>query len=218
MANLNNPENLHSAITNGKTDYTPVISGLDDQQAKNFIRQRFADVYGARIAHFLPQLLTLRDDNQQIHAALGLNRAADGHLFLERYLSLPIEQALSPYLDSKPGRQGIVEVGNLAVADRGASRSLIAALSAYLFARKLQWAVFTIGPLLINSFRRLGIELIDLGAANIDCLSLEEQADWGNYYTHGPRVMVTSVSQTYQSLKQYHLCEGFAASHWGQEG
>jgi hypothetical protein len=218
MVNLQNPLNPKSASESDKAGYTPVLSGLDDQQAKNFIRQRFAEVYGAHIAYFLPQLLTLRDDNQQIHAALGLNRAADRHLFLERYLELPIEEALSPYLDSKPRRHGIVEVGNLAVADRGASRSLIAALSAYLFAHKLQWAVFTIGPLLINSFRRLGIDLIDLGPANIDCLSLEEQADWGNYYEHGPRVMVTSVSQTYQSLKQYHLCEGFAASHWGQEG
>jgi hypothetical protein len=169
-------------------------------EAERFVQDIFYRLHNARVTQFMPILMDLRDDAGELLGVLGLREAAGAGLFLEHYLDQPVERALSVVLDEPVERGDIVEVGNLAVASSGGGRWLITALTSFLYAMHRGWVVFTCGPTLRNSFRRLGIRLHDLGAADPARLSAAEAARWGRYYEQSPRVMASRVSQAYQVL------------------
>ena len=169
-------------------------------EAERFVRDAFRLAYGARTEHFLPSLLTLRNDAGRLLAVLGLRPARAERLFLEQYLDQPVEQVLSAAVSAPIDRQTLVEVGNFAVGAAGGGRWLITALTAYLYAAGRSWAVFTCGPLLQNAFRRLGIELADLAAADPGRLPPEEFTRWGSYYQQRPRVMAANVQRSHAAL------------------
>lgn len=178
---------------------------LDEQVAgrhavENFIHQHYARAYGADVRHFLPRLLVLHDDTE-LQAALGFRRARGNRLFLERYLDISIEAALSLRLGRYVPRHGLVEVGNLVTAHAGGARWLIAALTGYLKGAGYDWAVFTAVPALRNAFTRLGVELVPLAPADPTRLDPEERALWGSYYATEPMVMAASVHQSHDALQ-----------------
>ena len=84
-------------------------------------------------------------------AVLGFRYADQAPLFLEHYLERPVEQLLAARLKRPVDRSRLVEVGNLAVTTAGGGRWLITALTAYLSATGSEWALFTIGPALVNN-------------------------------------------------------------------
>lgn len=176
---------------------------LGRREIERFIRLAFARAYGANIHHFMPWLLSLRADDGEPQAALGFRFATRGRLFLEQYFDAPIEATLAVTTHAPLTREGVVEVGNLAVARAGGARWLVAALTAYLYGANHAWAVFTAVPALVNAFARLGIALIPLAAANITRLPLAERAAWGSYYDTQPMVMAANVAQSFRALTAY---------------
>ncbi len=171
------------------------------RQLENFIGDRFAEHYGARIRHFMPCLLGLYDHQQQLQAALGVRCGQSGALFLERYLDAPVEQRIAELNGgSQPARGVIAEVGNLASLGAGHARLLIVALTDLLATAGFRWVAFTGTSLLLNSFQRLGLSLLHLGAADGQRLG-EELADWGSYYATQPQVMVGDVFAAHQRLQ-----------------
>lgn len=187
-------------------------------ETEQFIRRCFERGYGAHIRQFMPVLMSLHDDSGALLGALGLRSAHDESLFLEHYLDRPVEQALASRINRPVDRSAVTEVGNLAVAAPGGGRWLITALTAYLFAARRTWVVFTIGPVLNNTFQRMGIDLVDLGPAEPDRLSASERACWGRYYEQKPRVMAGRVAHGYRVLQ--HACETGAGlnSLWRHAG
>lgn len=169
-------------------------------EAEGFVRRVFAAAHGAEVTHFLPVLMDLRDDEGRLLGVLGLREAAAGGLFLERYLDRPVEARLASATGEPVARNGIVEVGNLAVGSAGGGRWLITALTAFLHAMGKDWVVFTCGPQLRNAFSRMGMDLLDLGEASPACLSEDELARWGSYYDQKPHVMAGRVAHGYQVL------------------
>jgi hypothetical protein len=192
--------------------------GLLDEHAagrhavESFIHQHYARAYGADVRHFLPRLLVLHDDTE-LQAALGFKRARGNRLFLEQYLDVSIEVALSLRLGRYAPRFGLVEVGNLVTAHAGGARWLIAALTAYLKGAGYDWAVFTAVTPLRNAFTRLGVELVSLAPADPMRLAPEERAHWGSYYATEPMVMAASVHQSYDAL-QGKLLQGDYGNRW----
>lgn len=168
--------------------------------AETFVRDAFGRAYGAHIEHFMPTLMSLRNDSGTLLAVLGLRRADDQPLFLEQYLDRPVEQALSAAISKPVDRDGLLEVGNFAVGAIGGGRWLITALTAYMASAGHTWAVFTCGPELRNAFYRLGIELVDIAPADPALLAPGEHARWGRYYDQKPRVMAACVAQGYPVL------------------
>ena len=166
------------------------------RQVEQFIARRFLEVHGARISGFMPELIALFNDNDEILAAVGVRDASSGSLFLEYYLDAPVEQAIStnaaPPL-ALPRRDRIVEIGNLASIDRRASRELFTLLAGLLQARGFEWAVFTGCTSLHRMFKALGIETLYLGRALQSQLPADEQT-WGSYYEDSPRVVAGRVS------------------------
>lgn len=175
--------------------------------AERFVHTCFKQHYGAKLHHFMPLLLGLSDQHEQLKAVLGFRYADRNPLFLEQYLERPVEQLLAAKLMQPVDRSRLVEVGNLAVNTAGGGRWLITALTAYLSATGSEWALFTIGPALSNAFKRMGLELIDLGEARRDSLPADEQARWGSYYDQRPHVMAGKVAHGYSVLRSICLQE-----------
>ena len=195
-----------SAIARGTVPlYVDIVreAALGRREIEAFIHATFARAYGADVRHYMPRLMSLRDDSGTPLAALGFRFATNGRLFLEQYLDAPIESRLAAEIHAPLARTGIVEVGNLAVAHAGGARWLIAALTAYLAGGGYRWAVFTAVPGLVNAFRRLGIPLIALAAADVARLPAQERASWGTYYDTAPTVMAASVEQSFNALSAY---------------
>jgi hypothetical protein len=166
------------------------------KQVEQFIARRFFEVHGARLSVFMPVLIALFGENDEILAAVGIRSAATEALFLEYYLDTSIEQAIAcnaNQLMIVPERDRIVEIGNLASIDRRASRKLFKILAGLLRAENFQWAVFTGCTSLHRMFATLGIETIDLGRALQSCLPVDQQT-WGGYYEDSPRVVAGKVS------------------------
>ncbi len=173
--------------------------------AEGFIRDCFRHHYGAEISQFMPQLMSLSNEQDELQAVLGFRHADPGPLFLEHYLDRPVEQLLASRIRQPVDRSHLVEVGNLAVATAGGGRWLITALTAYLSATSAEWVLFTIGPAIYNAFTRMGLELIDLAEARREALPPGERMRWGNYYDQKPRVMAGNIAYGYDKL--WSLCQ-----------
>jgi hypothetical protein len=158
-----------------------------------YIGEVFARAYGARVRHFLPRLIGLHGPGGRLVAALGMRSGAGDAFFLEQYLEAPVERLLAARSGRPVKRAEIVELGNLAAEYPGSARRLILHLAQCLHQAGFRWVVFTITPALVNSFRRLGLELTCLGPARPERLALAARADWGSYYDSGPVVCAAHI-------------------------
>lgn len=164
-----------------------------------FIRRGFERAYGARLTRLMPTLMALNRDVETV-AACGLRAAAVEPLFLETYLDQPVEAALSRATGMPIGRTDIVEVGNLVIARAGYARRLIFHLTTHLYATGPAWVVFTAVPALRNNFRRLGIPLVTLGAADGNRLPAASREEWGDYYEQSPVVTAVCVEAAFGAV------------------
>lgn len=166
-----------------------------------FIQTIYAACHGARVRHFMPTLVALRDDDDQLLAAAGYRCAGEHALFLERYLDRPVERLLAADGAPLPARERIVEVGQLVAAQAGQGRRLILQLGPHLAARGFDWVVGTLTQELRHLFTRLGIAPMALGIADPALLGAEA-ADWGSYYEHHPLVLAGQIAPALQVLMQ----------------
>ncbi|MEW6705393.1 MAG: thermostable hemolysin [Pseudomonadota bacterium] len=172
----------------------------DRRGVERFVRQVYAARFGADLRSFAPVLVSLRD-GADIVAAAGYRPAAQGPLFLERYLPGPVEALLAPHHETPPERGRIVEVGHLAAGRPGEGRRLIRLLGPHLEALGFDWVVSTLTEELRHLFQRLGVEPIALGAADAALLG-PEAALWGRYYDHRPAVLAGRLGLALQRMRQ----------------
>lgn len=170
----------------------------DRGRIEAYIRQRFLDVYQARVGRLAPNLLLLQREGQTV-AAAGW-RGADGEgLFLETYLDQPIEQQVARLTGRPVERRRIVEVGHLVAEKPGGSVHVICTLARHLDRLGYEWVVFTATRELLGIFSRLGLHLLALAAA--DPVHLGDAAqDWGRYYDTQPVVVAGRIRQALERL------------------
>ncbi len=174
-------------------------------ELERFIHERYAQVHGADVRHYLPYLLTLRHPLDGTLGVLGYRPACDGQLFLESYLDSPVEEMLSRRLGAVVPRSAIVEVGNLACATPGGARALIMLMTAYVKAAGIRWVIFTALPALRNSFTRLGITLLPLRHADKERIA-DAERQWGRYYEGRPTVIAGNVHAGFHVLRHALFC------------
>lgn len=165
------------------------------EAVENFIIDIYAQTYGAKIGVYYPTLMSVQDSKGEILAALGFRNASDEPLFLEQYLTHPIDEILDT------PRSSITEIGNLASAGGGASLFLFAALSAYLHDKKQSHAVVTGTRYIESRLRTLGLKPTRLAKADPSLL-LRNGEDWGSYYETAPYVMAGQVTRGYERLQK----------------
>jgi Thermostable hemolysin len=171
------------------TATTVNVGDASRKEVESFIHAVFKNAYGAEITAFMPHLVALRDSNGILMAAFGLKKAADGPLFLERYLDEPIEALLSKKLGSNISRHQITKIGNLAVANPRNAGILIAQVIQHSLDMGIEWCVATAHHSLQNGVIKGGRDVYPLFPADKARLSAEEQIKWGSYYKNMPQVV-----------------------------
>jgi len=184
----------------------------DRPEVEQYIADHFLQAHGAHISDFMPTLLTM---NCQGHtsAAMGLRPAAGQPLFLERYLSQTVEQAIEKKISCFAPRGRIAEIGNLVATRRGSSQLLFLLTTAILQQTRFDWVVFTATPIVQRSLQQLGIELHVLGQAGTDSLSEAEVTDWGSYYDQKPMVVTGHVGTAMSRLDSVKLFSGMLSMY-----
>ena len=152
-----------------------------------FVRAAFARSHAAEVHSFMPSLIGFRDREQRLRGVLGLRPAATGPLYLEQYLDLPVEAAVSAATGRTLQRADIVEVGNLAAANCRSAVRMVAQLPSWLLARDFSWIVFTATRTVRQILLGFGAPLVELARAN-GARVAGGLDSWGGYYDHDPRV------------------------------
>lgn len=173
-------------------------------EAEAWLTGRYEASFGARLEQFLPWLLVMRCCGS-ISAVAGLNPAGAAPLFLERYLPAPAEQVLAKQLGQAVAREDLVEVGNLAASQRGASHLLFVLFSAVLQRAGKRWMVFTATRALRNNLAKLGFPLVVLAKAGSEHLSSTEREAWGDYYDSDPMVVAGSLEAAVHIMRERPL-------------
>ena len=188
-------------------------SSLRRRAVESFIFRQFRLKHGASIRHFMPYLISLEEMRGGVLSAAGFRPACENRLFLEKYLDIPVEKAISLHTSEQIERLSVIEVGNLASDCPGSSRLLIMAMT-YLFNQQgFEWVTMTGTNDLINIFRNLQLNIFFLGRADAKRLA-NEQNDWGRYYTHNPQVMAGSISDGHHQLsKSAHYLTFISSLH-----
>ena len=189
------------AMPLGRTDGLAEAARESRDRVQEFIYKRYAAEYGAKLPHFMPRLFSYHSESAGLIGAFGL-RTADQTLFLERYLDRPIETALASKLGIDVNRKHIVEVGQFAGTGPGAVRAMIVGLTAHLHNEGYRWVVFTGTMGLRNSFRRLGLNPLDIARADSTRLTSDELNQWGTYYQNHPRVQFGDIAEGYATLSR----------------
>jgi hypothetical protein len=166
---------------------------------QSFIATTFYKTYGADIHHFSDILVGCKDERGQWLAALGFSVLEKKKAFLESYLDLPLEMEIAAHLQENVLRSHIIEVGNLAAIHPGAGRTLIINMTRYLHEQGYKWVAFTATRNLLNSFKRLGIKLVQLAEADPKRLP-DAGKNWGSYYDTKPQVMFGDIASGYAKL------------------
>ncbi len=179
------------ARNRGMTVRHTVVGSPHRACAETFISDIFQRHYDAELNSFAPNLMLLEKD-EHIAAVAGWRCAGTEQLFLENYLDVPIETAVSRLAGKPVDRQRIVEVGNLAAEVRGGGVEVILTLAAHLDRLGFEWVVFTATSELIGMLRRLGLPPLALAAADPERLGADAGA-WGSYYATHPVVVAGRI-------------------------
>ena len=168
---------------------------VERQRVETFIQDIYARSYDATISVDYPTLMSVRNLDGDILAAVGFRYAEDESLFLENYTGEPIDAVLNT------PRKQIVEIGNLASAGGGASIFLFAALASYLNFNGIKYATVTGTDYLHRVFKRLGLDPKKICDASLAAVHSDGQ-NWGTYYDTNPRVLSGSVDHSVARLKR----------------
>lgn len=162
-------------------------------ELETYVCARFAAKHGAQVRSFMPTLLAFCDERGELCGVAGVRGAGESILFLEHYLDQPVDVAIgaalarSPWPRRQPGREEIVEVGNLAGVSCRAAARMVAQLPAYLRSQRYGWIVFTATAAVRQILAGFGAPLLDLGRAERSKLG-DAPDDWGRYYDADPRI------------------------------
>ena len=171
---------------------------IDRTGVEQFIHDVFKKTYGAELHDFYPNLLAFAT-GALTRGAVGYRDGLVKPLFSEQYLDSPAESVIGVHLDQAVDRRHLVEVGNLALAERGEVRWVIAAMTVFLYAAGYRWVLFTAVKPLYNAFQRLGLEPVQIAKPDPRRLP-EEGSNWGSYYQAGPVVCAGDITAGYQKL------------------
>lgn len=174
------------------------------EEAEHYVAERYQAAYHAELQHFLPFLLTMRCLGS-LSGVAGMGPASAAPLFLERYLQGPVEQLLATHSGSGVARADVVEIGNLAADQRGASHLLFVMFSAVLHRAGYRWLTFTATRALRNNLQKLGFPLLTLGAASLEQIPADERDQWGTYYDTDPQVVAGSLDVAMQIIQERPL-------------
>jgi hypothetical protein len=157
-------------------------------EAERFVQERFERTHEAKVRTFMPALLLYADPTGTLLGVAGMRTAADEPLFLERYLHMPVEDAIAARTGARVQRHAVVEIGNFACRTPHAATRFVSALPRFLLAQGHVWVTFTATRSVRRILKCLRARCADLGRAE-GLYAGRAADDWGRYYDSDPRVM-----------------------------
>ena len=173
-------------------------------RVENYIATQFRSVHGATIHDYMPVLLTMGCHGLTT-AATGVRAAATQPLFLEQYLSAPVERAVGELAGHRVTRNSVAEIGNLVATQGGSSYLLFMVLTAVLQQAGFEWVVFTATPQVQKVLAYLGLQVHVLCEADPARLTQSSATEWGRYYQSKPKVVAGNVADAMQMLNERML-------------
>ena len=120
---------------------------------------------------------------------IGVRRASDEPLFLESYLSTPVEVAIADATGATVPRERIAEVGQFVVDDRDIVASFFRDLVPFLLESGFDWVCFTGTDRIRALLARIGFHGLPIVRA--DATRLRDSTNrWGRYYDFDPVVIL----------------------------
>jgi hypothetical protein len=153
--------------------------------AETFVRNVYAAEYGAQLQTFPSRIVAFLNDRGDIVCAAGVRLQDDG-FFSERYLDLPIEQALGAASKRTIARGEIFEVTTFASRAPRATAGFIESVGNFGETNGFVWSFFTLTRRLHRLVERLGHPLTYL--ADADYRRIQDHERWGTYYASEPKV------------------------------
>lgn len=178
-------------------------SHSDRTTIENYIAEVFKHKFSASLNEFMPLLVTFEQEDGSISAALGIRFADQQTLFAEQYTQKEIDHVVLEQFNILDKREHIVEIGSLASTQSGYARHLFLAMTKILTQWRYQWLTFTAIPAVLNVFRKLRLNPVELCNATLKDL-INTTTDWGNYYDKNPKVMIGDVFSANTYLEQHH--------------
>jgi len=173
---------------------------LGRESAELAVKSIFRAIHQADISDFLPLLITANKE-QRLDAVIGLRSAYQGELFLENYLTTPIEKEAKARYNIDIKRKKLVEIGNLVSSKSGVSRQLFIVLAFALHKAGIEWVSFTATKHVEQLLYKLAFQPLEICQAQ-EQLAVNSCSSWGNYYTQNPKVSIGNVAQAVNTLKQ----------------
>jgi hypothetical protein len=174
---------------------------MRSEVARQFAEAQFFQQHNASVAADYDTWLTVGTAPDCAAAVIGHRTAAEGPLFLERYLDAPIEIEASRRLDREIDRTQIVELGCLASQSHAALLALWNKVASEIGASH-PVAVATLTAPLRMALRRIGVELWEIAPATKDRLGVEGDR-WGSYYASDPVVCAGLIAQGASAIAVY---------------
>ncbi len=181
----------------------------DRVEIETYISEKFYTAYGASVSHFLPWLIELQCDNIR-SAACGLKDAHSGKLYLENYLDMPIEQAISQATKRPIHRSNILEIGNLVSTWKGSSQLLFSFITVFANHLGYEWVAFTATEEVKSLLDKMQLPVTVIAAAQAKYLGVAAAA-WGSYYATNPQVMIGHIPPAMSVLAQHRIMSPLTA-------
>ena len=172
------------------------------EELREFIAKKYDRTHGANPCLDFGHWHWVRGERENPLAALAHRAASDGPLYLETYLTQPIEEVVSAALNEQIDRRAIVEIGCLAAEPTPALIQLWCEASVTLSA-DFRIAVATLTRPLRAIFAKLGMPITVLTTADPTRLSPGGGAEWGSYYELDPLVCAGDIRAGCAALKSY---------------
>ncbi len=171
-------------------------------EVERLVTSVFRNEYGAEICDFPAQMFAVFDRAETPQCAAALRDAEAGFLseqYLDRDLCLEISDATGTIVQ----RDDIIELGSLGAPRPGSLLCMLYGFAQYGLDTGHGWVVYTATARLRHLARRVGVDLVELGAA--DPSRLSNPGAWGTYYENDPRICAVRSRDARDRLMWYHL-------------
>ncbi len=166
-------------------------------RVENFIWKGFKQHYGANIQHFLPNLISI-GSQKKTQSALGFRGASDYPMFIEQYLTQPIEM----FFDSENiVRKQIGEIGNLLGTKKLLTRQLFIITAMAISKAGYKKLVFCATPQIKSMLQSLAMTTHYIAKADPKCLGSQINC-WGSYYESTPELLAIDLDQALFLINQ----------------
>lgn len=156
------------------------------------IRVTYKQHFGACINNFMTRFAFYEHGNGAT-GVIGMRRATEETLFLERYLAQPIDEVIRTVTGLPVSRAAIAEVGQFAVEDRRIAADFFRDLVPFLVKQEFAWVCFTGTAKVRAILQRIGFHGLAVAIGDANAVK-DGGDDWGTYYESSPLVIVGKLA------------------------